>query len=77
MDKKHSPAVMAILAKISPKKPDAEEADEPKERQRMAQEIMDAIEKKDAAALGDALESFFMYMDSQPHEEGEHTNDGK
>ena len=74
MDKSHSPAVMAILAKLSPKKPDMAK-DEPKETQMMAQEIMDAIEKKDAAALGDALESFFMYMDSQPHEEGEHTNE--
>ena len=39
-------------------------------------ELLSAIESKDAVALGSALKSAFAILDSEPHEEGAHTDEG-
>jgi len=40
-----------------------------------AEELCHAIEKKDYKAIATALRSAFELMDSEPHYEGEHTNE--
>ena len=40
-----------------------------------AQDLMDALHKKDAKALAAALRAAFELFDSDPHMEGPHTNE--
>lgn len=42
-----------------------------------AQDLLDAIEKKDTKALAIALRAAFELCDSEPHEEGPHLEDGE
>ena len=39
-----------------------------------AQDLISAVHAKDAKATAEALRSAFRILDSEPHEEGEHTN---
>ena len=52
------------------RKPDHEENFDVMES--VAQDILNALESKDAKALAEALRAAFELMDSEPHEEGEH-----
>lgn len=79
--KSKKPLAAIIMAKIGPKKPMekempemdmAEEKAESGEEYEIAQDVLDAIAKKDKMLLAEALEAAFNYFDSQPHEEGEH-----
>jgi hypothetical protein len=40
-----------------------------------AQDLLSAIESKDTKAIASALKAAFDIADSQPHEEGAHTNE--
>lgn len=71
-------AVAIILGKIKPKGPAHHMAEERMESRpdeslhAIAEEVLHAVEAKDAAALADALKAFFHVADAMPHEEGEH-----
>lgn len=53
-----------------------EEQDDPRAAAKAAaKDILSAIEAKDESMLAAALESAFQIFDSQPHEEGDHTNE--
>lgn len=53
-----------------------EQQDDPKAAAKaVAKDILSAIEAKDESMLAAALESAFQIFDSQPHEEGDHTNE--
>ena len=42
-----------------------------------AEDIIRALNEKNATGLADALRSAFQILDSEPHEEGEHENEGE
>lgn len=79
--KNKKPIAAIIMAKLAPKKgmddkmskmDMAEEMAESGEEYEIAQDVLDAIAKKDKVLLAEALEAAFNYFDSQPHKEGEH-----
>jgi hypothetical protein len=77
--KPKKPIAEIIIGKLSGKKPMdemapdmKEEAMESGEEYEIAQDVLDAIGKKDKMLLAEALEAAFNYFDAQPHEEGEH-----
>lgn len=66
--------VMIAIGKMRPGgKPEGEESGEGEGLKASAEEILSAIEEKDASALAAALKDFFLQVDEGPHEEGEHT----
>ena len=71
-------AVAIILGKIKPKGAAHHVAEEHMESHpdeslhAIAEEVLQAIHGRDAAALADALKAFFHVADAMPHEEGEH-----
>jgi hypothetical protein len=79
--KPKKPIAEIIIGKLGPKKPMdemkpgmdmEEESSESGEEYEIAQDVLDAIEKKDKMLLAEALEAAFNYFDAQPHKEGEH-----
>lgn len=79
--KPKKPLAAIIMAKIGPKKPmekempemdESEEMGESGQEYEIAQDVLDAIAKKDKVLLAEALEAAFNYFDAQPHKEGEH-----
>lgn len=76
--KKHA---SAILASIKPDKGEMSE-DMPEHEdgdmaglEACAQDMMDAIIKRDSKALAMAMKDMFDMLDSMPHEEGPHTEE--
>jgi hypothetical protein len=57
----------AILG--SPEEPDADEGDTSDEEM-AAEDVLAAFAQNDPKALAAALKSFFLIVDSQPHDEG-------
>ena len=77
--KPKKPIAEIIIGKLGGNKPMdemapdmKEEAMESGEEYEIAQDVLDAIGKKDKMLLAEALEAAFNYFDAQPHEEGEH-----
>jgi hypothetical protein len=77
--KPKKPIAEIIIGNLGPKKPMSEmapdmeeEAMESGEEYEIAQDVLDAIAKKDKTLLAEALEAAFNYYDAQPHKEGEH-----
>jgi hypothetical protein len=77
--KPKKPIAEIIIGKLGGKKPMdemapdmEEEAMESGEEYEIAQDVLDAIGKKDKMLLAEALEAAFNYFDAQPHKEGEH-----
>jgi hypothetical protein len=77
--KSKKPLAEIIIGTLGSKKPmdkmapDMEEgAMESSEKGEIAQDVLDAIAKKDKMLLTEALEAAFNYFDAQPHKEGEH-----
>jgi hypothetical protein len=80
--KPKKPLAAIIMAKIGSKKPmedekpsmmdESEEMSESGEEYEIAQDVLDAIAKKDKMLLAEALEAAFNYYDAKPHKEGEH-----
>lgn len=54
---------------------DGEPMDNEKAKDEATKEIMSAIEGRSELKLKSALEAFFLAVDAEPHEEGEHTED--
>jgi hypothetical protein len=71
--------ISAIIMASMGKKPDMKEDEsmEGGEEYSIAQDVLDAIASKDKMKLAEALEACFQYHDSQPHDEGEHTNESE
>jgi hypothetical protein len=74
-DKKHN--FGAMLIGMAPKKPMMDDGAGPKDAgsdemplDDAAQELIQAVEAKDAAGVKEALRAAFMFLDSQPHHEG-------
>jgi hypothetical protein len=80
--------VLPFLAKkrqvgviVESRKPDGdvkEQSQESEENQGLeacAQDLLSAIERKDARALANAIKAAFEICESYPHEEGEHSED--
>ena len=65
------------------RKSDSEEPQAPtdqelySETEGIAEDIMRAINMKDAKALAEAMKDMFDVLDSQPHEEGPHLNESE
>lgn len=75
--KEKKPIAAIIMAKLGGKKEMsgkemAEEAAESGQEYEIAQDVLDAIAKKDKVLLAEALEAAFNYFDAQPHLEGPH-----
>lgn len=77
--KPKKPLAEIIIGSLGPKKPMdkmaadmEEEKSESGEEYEIAQDVLDAIAKKDKVLLAEALEAAFNYFDAQPHKEGEH-----
>ena len=80
--KPKKPIAEIIIGKLGPKKPMMdemkpgmdmeEESSESGEEYEIAQDVLDAIAKKDKMLLAEALKAAFDYYDAQPHKEGEH-----
>ena len=73
-------AIAIILGKMKPKHGghDAEERAEMHPDESLhacAEDLLGAIEAKDAAGVADALKAFFHICDAMPHEEGEHISE--
>lgn len=72
-------AVAGVI--ISHRKPDGQKGDERAEGEEdqgilsAAEDLIRAIHSKDAQSVASALRAAFEICDSQPHEEGPHTND--
>lgn len=65
---------------VKQRSPDVSSGDEaegsaPDGMEAAAQDLMDAISAGDAGKVASALRAAFQIADSEPHEEGEHTND--
>jgi hypothetical protein len=78
----HDKATVAIiLGKMKPKHDGAHMAEEQAEEHpddsllACAEDLLHAIEAKDAAGVADALKAFFHICDAMPHEEGEHISE--
>jgi len=41
----------------------------------VCEEVLEAIKSNDVHGLGEALKAAFLHFDSEPHEEGPHTNE--
>ena len=84
-DNKRKPDLSIIIGKLKPRgmmaSKDGEEemqdspVGENEELKVAAEEILSAIEEKDAEALSESLHAFFEICDAQPHEEGEHVEE--
>lgn len=74
-NKKH--AITSILGPDSPNVGDRRElsSSHPEELRVIAQDLIEAVHSKDAEKVCDALCAAFGCLDSQPHEEGPHTNE--
>jgi hypothetical protein len=64
---------------IATVKPDGEmktkDASHAPELMGIAEDLISAVSMKDAGAVADALEAAFLFLESQPHEEGENAAD--
>lgn len=62
---------------IEDRKPDSPQEDSAGDEglQACAQDLMSAIESKNAKGIASALRAAFDILDSMPHEEGPHTNE--
>ena len=69
--KKQKDASASAPVESVEREPDGDEEFEPLET--VAEELCQAIEKKDYGAIAEALRSAFGLLESEPHEEGEHT----
>ncbi len=72
--------ILAMKAKPEAEGPEMEESGEEAGGDDMgleaaAQELIDAVEAKDAAGVASALRNSFAILESAPHSEGEHTNE--
>lgn len=63
-----------IIKKRNPDTQDTESTEETSSIDTCAQDLIDAVHAKDVAGVSEALKAAFKIMESEPHEEGEHTN---
>ena len=72
--------ILAMKAKPEAEGPEVEESGEEAGGDEMGldaagQELIDAVDAKDAGGVAEALRHAFAILDSAPHAEGEHTNE--
>jgi len=74
--RQEAPAAGLIIKTRAPDESiESEDKDDPSAaHEACAHEIMKAIEAKDPKRLAEAIKDMFEILDSEPHEEGEHTS---
>jgi hypothetical protein len=78
LKKKPAAAVGVIVKTRTPdEKPEQDQDDSSAGIEACAHDLLTAIEAKDVKGIADALQAAFEIADSQPHEEGEHTNESE
>jgi hypothetical protein len=70
-------AISVIVGRLAPKPSGADDGDEEGEGddrglEAAAEDLIKAVETKDAKSVAEALENAFSILDAEPHEEGEH-----
>lgn len=70
--KKSKEASVAVPSQSVERKPDDESEEAFDSLEMVAQDLIDAMQSKDAKLLALALRSAFQICDLEPHEEGEH-----
>jgi hypothetical protein len=73
-------AISVIVGRLAPKGPGSEEEEESGEGnsqglEAAAEDLIVAVGAKDAAGVAEALRNAFSILDSEPHEEGDHTEE--
>lgn len=72
---KPKPQTGLIVSHRTPDEPTGKEDNDDAGLESCAQDLIKAVHSKDIKAVASALKAAFDICDSQPHEEGEHTND--
>jgi len=60
---------------VTTRQPDEQKDSEDHGLRQCAKELIDAVHTKDEAAVARAIRAAFEILDSEPHEEGPHTNE--
>jgi hypothetical protein len=75
MKKKHQTGV--IVTTRPSDEPKQDESESPDSIEYCAEDLMKAVHANDKKGVAEALRSAFTILDSEPHDEGEHTNESK
>lgn len=73
---KKKPQVAGIITKV--REPDSDKPQDSEEDQGLracARDLIDAVHSQDEGRVASAIRAAFAICDSEPHEEGEHTNE--
>lgn len=73
---KSKPQVAGIMT-IERKPDESAESQEDSGLMSAAKDLLSAIESKDHKAIAMAIKAAFTILDSEPHDEGEHTNENE
>lgn len=77
LKRRNEPGIAGTIIKnrTPDQKPKEDQEDTSEAHKSAASDLLRAIESKDISGIAEALHNAFQIMDSEPHEEGEHTNE--